>query len=188
MDWTQIGIIAAVLVTLSTALLNVTGALEKLFKTVGGVWVAMFRKSATPSHPPSRTLIAIKQPSGNALWWHMGSTGGAAPQPLMQVSADFNVTNIWNQDILIASAAIRVRRWWRPARIETADAMVLVKDQNSQYSGQYPIAPNVMSKVRVGFMIQPPPLSQGKTLIADVALVDQFNNSHWLIGLKFPHM
>jgi hypothetical protein len=34
-------------------------------------------------------------------------------------------------------------------------------------------------------ILVPPAVEKGKTLVADVALVDQFGNEHWIRGLEF---
>ena len=184
MDWVAIGAVAAVVLTATTVLLNALGILEKAGSLIAKIWATLFGGKAASGHPPKRTLVVI-QPQPHVLWWHMGSTGGQQPRPLMQISADLRVTNIWNSDIRIAGAAIRFRQRLVFRRLERGDA--LVKDLRSQYSGNYPIPPNAMTRVGAHFMLDRPARKVGKYLVADLALVDQFNNYHWLRSLRFAY-
>ena len=186
MDLTTLGVIAAVLVPVAALILHALGILEKLSVWLGRAWRFVFRKSpATDPKLPARTIVAIPEPRSNALWWHMGSDGRQPPSPLMQICADFNVTNVWERDVKLAGAVIRFRRWLVLRRVERGDA--LVKDLRSPYSGRYAIPPNAMTHVRAHFMFGQPGRAEGKRLTADLALVDQFDNHHWIKRLRFDY-
>jgi hypothetical protein len=186
MDWVQIGVVAAVLVTLTTLVLNSLGILGKLAFFFGIIWKRIAGQSAdrVPSGPaiPRHTIVVIQQPRLNALWWSMGSAG---EKPILQVVGDFNVTNTWSKDIRLAGALLRYKRWVLLPQIVRGDSSV--KDLKSVYSGNYPVPPNAMTWLRVSFHFPHMLREPGKDLVADIAVIDQFNNLHWLRGLRFKH-
>lgn len=63
-----------------------------------------------------------------------------------------------------------------------------MKDLRSQYSGNYPIPPNEMTRVRVSFHFIPKNREPNKRFKVDIAIIDQFDNRHWLKGLIFKHV
>jgi hypothetical protein len=104
---------------------------------------------------------------------------------MLQIVGDFNATNVWTDNVRLAGALIRYKRWGI-SRTEHGD--VSVKDLRSQYSGNYPIPPNQMTWVRVSFHFVPKHREPGKRLKADIAIIDQFDNRHWLKGLVFKNI
>ena len=105
--------------------------------------------------------------------------------PGMQVVADFNVTNTWKKDIRLAGAPLRFRHRIFFHRLVRGDTGV--KDLSSQYSGNYRIPPNEMTWVRVHFMYPERKAPEVGDFIADVAIIDQFNNHHWVCKLTFKN-
>ncbi|MFM0729333.1 hypothetical protein PQQ52_02400 [Paraburkholderia sediminicola] len=132
---------------------------------------------------PTKTIVAIQQPRINALWWSMGKMGD---KPMLQIVGDFNTTNVWTDNVRLAGALIRYRRWGVLSRTERGDTTV--KDLRSQYSGNYPIPPNEMTRVRVSFHFLPKHREPNKRFKVDIAIIDQFDNRHWLKGLIFKHV
>lgn len=132
---------------------------------------------------PKRTVVAIQEPRINALWWSLGSMGD---KPMLQVVGDFSTTDVWTDNVRLAGALIRYRRWGVLSRTERGDTMV--RDLRSQYSGNYPIPPNQMTHVRVSFHFVLGHREPGKRFRADVAIIDQFDNRHWLKGLTFKNV
>ena len=55
------------------------------------------------------------------------------------------------------------------------------------YSQKHIIPQGGVSDLRFDFFVQPPVSEEGKPFKADVAIIDQFGNEHWLKGLKFPY-
>ncbi|GAH97605.1 unnamed protein product, partial [marine sediment metagenome] len=132
---------------------------------------------------PRQTITAIQQPRINALWWSMGTLGD---KPMLQIVGDFNATNVWSANVRLAGALIRYRRWGVLLRTERGDTSV--KDLYSQYSGNYPIPPNEMTWIRVAFHFVPRHRAPKPWFKADVAIIDQFGNLHWIRGVTFKHV
>ncbi|MHB8405787.1 MAG: hypothetical protein ACYDCJ_10230 [Gammaproteobacteria bacterium] len=140
-------------------------------------WVASFfnpKESSGVTNVPKKTLILIPVSRQNALWWHMGSMGD---QPAMQIVGDLNVTNISKYGVFVMGAKLR-----KPKAI--GHALVRAHDSN-MYSTKHVILKGGVSDLRFDFFVQPPVREKGKLFRADVAIVDQFGNEHWLKGLEF---
>ncbi len=125
---------------------------------------------------PSKTMILLPISRPNALWWHMGSMSN---QPAMQIVGDLNVTNISIYGVFVMGAKLR-----KPQAI--GHAFVRAHDSNTY--GTNVIPKGAISDLRFDFFVQPPVAEEGKPFIADVAMVDQFGNEHWLDGLEFPYL
>ena len=186
MDWTQISFIAAVLLTITTVILNSFGILGKIFSFIGSAWGYLknlvHHSEPSNSDIPSRTIVVIQQPGINALWWSKGTAG---EQQIMQVVGDFNLTNTWSKNIRLSGAVLRYKRLFFFSSEVRGDASV--KDLRSQYSGNYPVPPNEMTWLRISFHFAPKSNFPTTNFIADVAVIDQFNNHHWLTNLCFKH-
>ncbi|MCA8290016.1 hypothetical protein [Burkholderia vietnamiensis] len=176
----------AVITAWIAGIASVAGVLANIGKVVSAIAQAFAwcraRLGGKEQAPglPKRTVVAIQEPRINALWWSLGSMGD---KPMLQVVGDFNTTNVWTDNVRLAGALIRYRRWGILSRTERGDTMV--KDLRSQYSGNYPIPPNHMTHVRVSFHFVLGHREPGKRFKADVAIIDQFDNRHWLKGLTF---
>lgn len=125
---------------------------------------------------PSKTMILIPASRQNAFWWHMGSM---SEQPAMQIVGDLNVTNISIYGVFAMGAKLR-----KPKAVGHA----LVRAHDSNMYGTNVIPQGAISDLRFDFFVQPPVTEEGKSFIADVAIVDQFGNEHWLEGLEFPYV
>lgn len=125
---------------------------------------------------PSKTMVLIPVSRSNALWWHMGSMGD---QPAMQIVGDLNITNISKYDVVVMGAKLR-----KPKAV--GHALVRAHD-SSMYSSKHSIPQGSISDLRFDFFVQPPVREVGKLFKADVAIIDQFGNEHWLKGLEFPY-
>ncbi|BDT60480.1 hypothetical protein MasN3_39740 [Massilia varians] len=112
----------------------------------------------------------------NALWWHMGSSGS---EPAMQIVGDLNVTNIAKRGVYVMEVKLR-----RPRAVGHA----VVRAQNSNlYDTKHIIPQGGISDLRFDFFVQPPVRTAGQKFTADVAIVDQFGNEHWLKDLEFRY-
>lgn len=125
---------------------------------------------------PSKTMVLIPVARQNALWWHMGAMGD---QPAMQIVGDLNVTNISKYGVFVMGAKLR-----KPKAI--GHALVRAHDSN-MYSSKNIIPQGGVSDLRFDFFVQPPVREKGQSFKADVAIIDQFGNEHWLKGLEFPY-
>lgn len=125
---------------------------------------------------PSKTMILIPVSRNNALWWHMGAMDD---QPAMQIVGDLNVTNISKYGVFVMGAKLR-----KPKAVGHA----LVRAHKSDmYGTKHVIPQGAVSDLRFDFFVQPPVCEKGKSFKADVAIIDQFGNEHWLKGLEFPY-
>ena len=125
---------------------------------------------------PSKTMVLIPVARQNALWWHMGAMGD---QPAMQIVGDLNVTNISKYGVFVMGAKLR-----KPKAI--GHALVRAHDSN-MYSTKHVIPQGGVSDLRFDFFVQPPVRQEGQLFKADIAIIDQFGNEHWLKGLEFPY-
>lgn len=125
---------------------------------------------------PSKTMVLIPVARQNALWWHMGAMGD---QPAMQIVGDLNVTNISKYGVFVMGAKLK-----KPKAI--GHALVRAHDSN-MYGTKHVIPQGGVSDLRFDFFVQPPMRQKGQLFKADVAIIDQFGNEHWLKGLEFPY-
>ena len=125
---------------------------------------------------PSKTMILIPVSRQNALWWHMGLMDG---QPAMQIVGDLNVTNISKYGVFVMGAKLRNLK-------AIGHALVRAHDSN-MYGTTHIIPQGAISDLRFDFFVQPPVTDEDKPFMANVAIVDQFGNEHWLEGLEFPY-
>jgi hypothetical protein len=162
-----ISVVANVLIIIG----SVTGAFRKAWR-----WL---RSKRIPGQNaiaiPTRTLRIVPQARPNALWWHMGSRGDV---PVMQVVGDFLVTNVTTLAVMVP--AVRLRK---PKTLGFAT----VRASDSNLHGQHPIPPGGSSDLRFVLWVEPPVRKKGEIFRADIALVDQFGNEHWLKNLEFEY-
>lgn len=184
-DWKQIVAALGVAGTAATVVLNwskIIGGVVKWFGTLFG----RHKATATGTIVPQRTLIMIQEVQPNSLWWHQGNTGaGTNPvRPVLQVVGDFQVTNTWSTPVIAVAAKLRYRQGFRR---KTALGHVMVKDTAGPFHGRYPIPPNAMTAARIHFMVIGVAREEAKPLVADIAVIDQYNNEHWTRGLTFKN-
>lgn len=179
-DWTHI--VAGI-----TVAGGIGAAVMNWSKIIGGV-AKWFRREPAAGAPgvPQRTLIMIQEVQPNSLWWHQGNTGaGSSPvRPILQVVGDFQVTNTWSKPVIAVAAKLRYREGLRR---KVALGYVMVKDTAGPYHGRYPIPPNAMTAARIHFMVIGVAREATKPLVADIAVIDQYNNAHWTRGLTFKN-
>jgi hypothetical protein len=126
-------------------------------------------------HNPSKTIAIAPSPSPNSTHWHLG---GIAGQPLMQVVGHFLVTNITGLNVIVPVVKLR-----KPKVL----GFVTVRAANSDAHGQFHIPPGHTTDLMFLLWITPPVKNPGETLKADIALVDQFGNKHWLNNVEFHY-
>lgn len=145
-------------------------------RAVVALWPLMWKKLT----PPPQAVVLIPEVRPNALVWALGTRGN---KPTQQVVGDFTITNRTEHAIYLLHAVLRRRRWFFLGRPEQGHAAV--GDFQSPHSGEYPIPPQAITTVRLHFVgtVRERP-ARGR-LVADVAVVDQFGNHHWLRRLVF---
>ena len=160
---------------------GVIAILGTIFGWFGKAWVwfaALIRRKPSSGliDVPTKTLILLPMSRANSFWWHMGSMNG---QPAMQIVGDLNVTNISKSDVVVMGAKLRKPK---------ATGNAIVRAQGSHvYGTDHVIPERGITDLRFDFSIQPPVIKQGKSFKADVAVIDQFGNEHWINGIEFPY-
>ena len=105
--------------------------------------------------------------------------GAVGKEPAMQIVGDLNVTNISEYGVFVMGARLR-----KPKAVGHA----MVRAQNGNlYSSTHMIPEGAVSDLRFDFFVQPPVRKTGEKFRADVAIIDQFGNEHWVRGLEFPY-
>lgn len=145
---------------------------EKLFGSV------LFHKNKKVGR-----VYLVREARFNATWWHAGTFQGSTKR--MQIVGDYHVTNGFDQDIHLPSAKLKTRKLFRATTV--TDGQVLVKDLGSVYSGDYPIPAGAKTTLRFTFSDVPMLQQEGMDLIADVAIIDQFANEHWIKRVRFMY-
>jgi len=164
----SIGIIAGVLVIIG----YVTGFFKWAFNRIKRSFSS---KEEIVYKIPKKTIVVVPKPDPKAVWWHMGSSGG---KPAMQITGDFTVTNITKYNILLTVAKMK-----KPKALGFID----VKDIKSNYYGNYLIPDGLTTDMSFHFWIMPPFKEKNEAFRADVAILDQFGNEHWIKGIEFRY-
>jgi len=127
---------------------------------------------------PKKTIVLIPK-VGRGTWWHMGAVSG---EPAMQISGKFKVTNITRYPITLTVAMIRKPKLLGSVSVEVLDGEVL-----NTYSSSYAIPPGETTNLSFGFWVHPPVKEKGEIFVADIAILDQFANEHWIKRLEFKY-
>lgn len=170
---------AEVAVGVVVGILTILGTLFGWFGKLWSWTVSLFKGKpiAGTIEIPPKTMILIPVARDNALWWHMGSMGD---QPAMQIVGDLNVTNISKYGVYVMGAKLR-----KPKAVGHA----FVRAQGSDmYDTKSIIPEGGVTDLRFDFFVQPPVRNKGEPFTADVAIIDQFGNEHWLKGLEFRYV
>ena len=124
---------------------------------------------------PKKTIVLIQKASPNTTWWHMG---GFADKPAMQVVGKFTVTNITKYNILLTVVKMK-----KPQAL----GHVMCRKSGENIYGDYMIPDGGTTDLSYGFWIIPPFKEKGQSFKADIAVLDQFGNEHWVKGVEFPY-
>ena len=143
-------------------------------------WLAnKFKKLFKPSdliyQIPKKTIVLIPKAASNSTWWHMGRSGG---QPAMQIVGEFTVTNITKYNILPTLVKIK-----KPKSLGHA----MCRKVGENIYGSYMIPGGATTDLSYDFWIIPPFKEKGEAFKADIAIVDQFGNEHWVKGVDFQY-
>jgi hypothetical protein len=126
---------------------------------------------------PRKTLVLLPLPRENAIWWHMGGVGG---EPAMQICADLRVTNISRHNIMLTAFKLK-----KPNSIGHAhpfNQTDIIKE-----GSEFLIPAGASVEVRCHCWVQPPVKNKEQEFKADIAVVDQFGNEHWMKKVKFKY-
>ncbi len=155
---------------------NLKQALETLEKLVGHI-KGMFSRSDSPSAPkiPKQTIRLVPTAHEVSNFWSTCTVSGS---PAMQLVGHFNVTNITESDIRLPVARMK-----RPKLL----GEVSIMPAGSRTYGTHPLPPGEMTELVVNLFIQPPIRAEGDPLFADIAIIDQFGNEHWVKHVEFKY-
>jgi hypothetical protein len=164
-----LGVVVAVLTIVGTT-----------FGWFGKVWHWLsirFRrkKSSALFDIPKKTVILLSK-SSTPFTWNIGTSFEGKLS--MQVYGDLQVTNICKYDILLSSAKMR-----KPKAL----GYVNVSASPSQPYGSHMIPGGTIADLIFHFSIMPPVKEKGQVFKADVAIIDQFGNEHWVNGIEFKY-
>ena len=167
----NLSILIAILIGIASIIGIITGFFKKFWKWIRKIFIS----SSATFDIPKKTIIIVPQAHRKSTWWHMGRSGD---KPAMQISGDFTVTNITKSNILLTVAKMK-----KPKAL----GHVMVKDLNSQYHGSYYIPSGATTKLTFDFWIIPPIKEVKQNFTADIAIVDQFGNEHWIKKVEFKY-
>lgn len=166
----------------------VLGAIASVFVIAGGVWGlkkwgadawhklrAILNKVDGISYPIPRKTITAVQKHTHDNWWHMGKSAG---KPAMQIVGHFTVTNLTRYNILLA--AVRMRK-------PNTMGHIMIKKHDQDIYGNYLIPDGAITEMSFDFWIVPPVKKEGEIFSADIAVVDQFGNEHWIKKAQFRY-
>lgn len=140
------------------------------------LWRKLFSKREVDTiyyEIPKHTIIVAPNPNSLSTWWHM-----ASGQQAMQIVGRFNVTNITKYAVILSAVKMKKPRYM---------GTVMVKDSKSNFHGRYQILPGGYTNMSFDFWITPPFKKQGESFVADVAVLDQFGNEHWINKINFKY-
>ncbi len=156
--------------------LGVLGAgLWKYWEKIIGLFKRQEKTHPNQIDIPKKTLTLIEEKLTNQTWWHMGSSG---EKPAMQIVTQFKATNITNLDILVTQARMKKPKCY---------GHVLTRHPDQNMYGSYMIPARKISEVSLDFWVMPPIKKKGESFKADIGVVDQFGNEHWVKGIEFKY-
>ncbi|MDT7042950.1 hypothetical protein [Candidatus Nitronereus thalassa] len=143
-------------------------------------WIAekarnIFKPSDAIHNIPRKTLVLLPKSNPNTTWWHMGASGG---EPAMQIVGHFTVTNISKFNVLPTLVKMK-----KPKIL----GHVMCRKMNENIYGSFMIPGGGTTDLSYDFWIFPPVQEKNEPFKADIAIVDQFGNEHWIKGVDFPY-
>jgi hypothetical protein len=125
---------------------------------------------------PSKTITIVQRAHPKTPWWHMGKSGD---QPAMQIVAEFTVSNLTKLGIMLPVAKLK--------KPKLLGHCIVCDVETDVYGSKYIIPPGTTTEVHCDFWLVPPIKKESDTFRADVALVDQFGNDHWVKDVEFTY-
>ena len=150
-----------------------------LFKRIFGAFGQYGQDAGGIGKIPSKTIVLTPR-GANRPWWHMGGMSG---KPAMQIVADYTVTNISAYNVFLPSVELRVGRF-SPKKFL---GFVMVKRLEHDVYGSNVIPGGGITDLTLHVWITPPLRKEGEPFVADLAIMDQFANHHWLRNVEFPY-
>lgn len=123
---------------------------------------------------PKETLkVVLKAKSSR---W---SNGKVKNKPAMFLHADFFITNITKQKIMVTDSFL--------SNSDIHASLPAVRHPSRDIYGMYPVFPGLTTELTVSFWIEPP-IAKKEAVIKSVVIVDQFGNHHVVRNIKFMHI
>lgn len=105
----------------------------------------------------------------------MGAIGG---KDAMQIWTELRVTNISKRKILLIACKLKKPKVM--GQVSISDERNFIGDD-----GQSLIPPDASVQIRCLIWVQPPVREKNQEFVADLAILDQFGNEHWIKKIKF---
>ena len=172
------------LASISTLAGTIVASLVIIGKVTGGfawVWkkaVAPSRSSSTLLDVPNRTLILVAYRAPGACRYSLDFSGKGL---VMQAVCELKATNVFQRPVQLVAARIR-----KPA----THGVILVRSAEgwSEQREGHAIPSGETQDVRVEFHIEPASWPKRGSFKADIGLIDQFDNEHWLRRARFEQV
>jgi hypothetical protein len=149
---------------IAIALLTILGT---IFGWFSKFWQWLNRSAVTDI--PKKTIVLLTKPSRRPFWWHMSAD--LSGQPAMQIYGYLQVTNICKHDIVLSGAKLK-----KPKVLGRVD----VKNVNSGDYGSDMVPAGGVTDLTFQLWVMPPVREKGQVFKADIAILDQFGNEHWV--------
>jgi hypothetical protein len=151
-----------------------------IVESITGFFRRLLRKFKNPNalSIPAKTLVLLAIPSEGGNKWCMGSLNNS---PAMQIYGGCYATNTTTLDIQPVAAILRKPYQLSDVRVKKSDS-----DGHESY-GSYNIPSAATTIIIFDFLVAPPIRKQGEQFIADIAILDQFGNKHWIKGMIFGY-
>jgi hypothetical protein len=124
---------------------------------------------------PARTLILVPACTPSACRWSLDRFGGRVA---MRVICEVKATNVCKYAVALLRAGMQKPSVTGCVRVQA--------DSGGDASTVIPSL--ALRDLRLEFVIEPPIVSGLESFEADVAVVDQFGNEHWLRDVRFEHL
>ncbi len=125
-----------------------------------------------PPITPTRAIEMELRPDGPATW---SPATIVSDRPMVQLIAELAVVNGSECKVMLVAARLR-----KPP----TEGLVRVHDRDRGLTGTRALEPFASARASAFFFVPLAPPS-GTNVVADVGLVDQFGNTHWLEKIRF---
>jgi hypothetical protein len=145
-----------------------------VFTWLGRIPLKSLAKSRLRSASTATHVIDVAlRPDGPATW---SAATIVNDRPMVRLCADVNVVNTSDTKVILISAKLK-----KPA----TEGLIRVHDPRSGTTQTRALDPFASACASVFFFVPISPPPAGTTVVADVGLVDQFGNTHWLEKVRF---
>lgn len=138
--------------------------------------IALFKKQPENLiHIPKKTMTILPKQGRQHRWWHMGRIG---ENPAMQIHISLTVTNISKLNVIPIQAKIKKPKIY---------GHVFTRDHRSNMYGSNDVPSGVTTDMTADFWIYPPVRNEGQPFVANISVMDQYGNEHWVKGIELEY-